>query len=158
MSTPRERLTWGRGSLHTHQGPEPETYPVNRHTMISLRPWGTGWLAPKPHPVNNHPFLSPPPTQTFPPLARTQTQVWIHLMEGYCEQGDPSLDWGGMGWQRRVSSVRPWIMIFLPRAQLCGPGFIPSSALPSLSTPGSEFQTNHRREDIRTLGPPKNTQ
>lgn len=63
--------------------PEPETYQVNRHKMIRLRPWGAEWLAPSPtlSPTRGIiPFSSRNPD--LPPLARTQTQVWTHLMEG----------------------------------------------------------------------------
>lgn len=48
--------------------PEPETYQVNRHKMIRLRPWGSEWLAPQPHLVPHpryHSFLLPQP-RPFP--------------------------------------------------------------------------------------------
>lgn len=52
--------------------------------------------------------------------------------------GRTSLGWGGMGWQRRVSPFRQYIMASLPQSRALCPGNHPSSALPSHSIPGSE--------------------
>lgn len=149
--TPPQRPTWGKRSLHTHPVPRARDVPGEQAQDDSPQTLGlrvAGTPAP-PCPPPTVSFLSPPATQTFPPVARTQTQVWTHLMEDNenRETLPWALGWGGMGWPRRVTEEGG-----IPAPQQ-SPGSLGS--LPPLPFPPTAFQalhprTSHRGEDTHT--------
>lgn len=131
----------GGGTLILTQCPEPETCQANTHNGQAPRTLGAQGGTPVPPSLPMLSFLFPHP-RPIPTGQNTDTKVWTHLMEGCYEQEDPSLDQGEQ-WGR-VSAFRCPIMTIPPPPPYSSaspsPGGLPSSALPSPSTPGPEFQ------------------
>lgn len=147
----RGRLAVEGASILT-RCPEPETYQVNRHKMIRLRPWGAEWLAPSPTLSPTHgiiPFSSRNP-DLFPTGQNTDTGLDT-FNGGIMRTGRP---FPGLGWDGVAEegvTFKPYIMHPFPTAEPCVQGITPPLSFPPTAFQVLNPRPSHRGEDIHTL-------